>query len=147
MNLPNRWRAASGLIPLLACTLGCGAPSEDFSDGFPMESLASATTEDDALRIEVRTSPSQPPERGNARAELRITDAVSGAPRDDLSLAVTPWMPAMGHGASVRPTVVARGEGIYELSNVSFFMSGRWELRLQVNDDASRTAVVSLDVL
>ena len=53
-----------------------------------------------------------------------MTDA-AGAPKDGLDLAVVPWMPAHGHGASVKPTIVAMGNGKYLALNVSFFMPGQ----------------------
>jgi hypothetical protein len=61
--------------------------------------------------------------------ELVITDAATGAPETGLSLDVLPWMPAMGHGASLKPTVMESPGGVYVVDDVDFFMAGTWELR------------------
>ena len=76
----------------------------------------------------MRTAPSQPPPRGTCTVEFVVTDA-AGAPKDGLDVTLVPWMPAHGHGASVKPTIVAKGNGRYVATNVDFFMPGQWELR------------------
>ena len=63
--------------------------------------------------------------------EYRITNA-DGQPVDGLVLSVVPWMPDMGHGASIEPMVSAVGGGRYVISNVELFMPGRWELRTSI---------------
>jgi hypothetical protein len=116
-----------------ACSSGAVPASVSASDSgsealpFPDEPYAVTSSEDGSLQLEVRTSP-QPPPRGTCTLELRVKDA-HGTPQDGLELTVVPWMPAMGHGASVKPTVVAQGSGRYLVTNVSLFMPGRWELR------------------
>ena len=70
--------------------------------------------------------------------EYRVTAAGGGRcrsrrrrrrPVDGLAITVLPWMPDMGHGASVTPTVTAAGGGRYVVENVELFMPGKWELR------------------
>ncbi len=92
------------------------------------------------LTIEVRTSPEQPPERGLAIVKLTIADA-AGDPMEDLVVTAVPWMPDMGHGTSVKPTVTNEGGGEYQLDNVNMFMPGRWELRTKMTgpmDDSAK---------
>jgi hypothetical protein len=69
-------------------------------------------------------------------AEYTVTDP-QGAPVDGLTLQVTPWMPAMGHGTSVDPTVSVQGQGIYLVQDIYFYMPGQWELRTDLLHDAS----------
>jgi hypothetical protein len=119
-------------VMTLAFVASCS--SESSGDGanasFPNDPLATATS-DSGLTVVVRTAPSQPPPRGTCTVELTITDA-AGAPKDGLAVDVTPWMPAHGHGASVRPTVIAKSGGNYVVTDVSLFMPGEWELRTTI---------------
>jgi hypothetical protein len=91
--------------------------------------LASASGD---LRIEVRTSPSQPPTGGLQAVQLVIANATTASPATGLALGVLPWMPAMGHGASLVPTVAESPGGTYVVSDVDFFMPGTWELRTSI---------------
>ena len=78
--------------------------------------------------------------------ELRVTDLATGHAVDGLQIAATPWMPSMGHGASVVPTVTPRGAGVYDLADVDFFMPGSWELRLTLHGTLDDTATITFDV-
>jgi YtkA-like len=120
-----------------ALFLGCGssAPAEGSAlDQFPAAALMTLPSNSGKLSIEVRTAPQQPPSRGDGSVELVIRDATTGSLETGLSLSVTPWMPAMGHGASVPPSVAETTPGIYVVSNVSFFMPGTWELRTTISN-------------
>jgi hypothetical protein len=92
-------------------------------------------TDSGTMRVEVRTSP-QPPSRGGIDAELTITDASTGAPRDGLTLQIRPWMPAMNHGA-IQATVTPEGDGKYLVTEVSLYMAGLWELRTTISGPVS----------
>jgi hypothetical protein len=118
------WLGGLALV-LAACSSagGTGAP-----DAFTGTTFATLTS-DAGRRIEARSSPEAQPVRGVNSVELTVDDP-GGAPLDGLAIDVVPWMSAMGHGASVKPTVTARGRGVYVLTNVDFFMPGRWELRI-----------------
>ncbi|HEY1547480.1 MAG TPA: FixH family protein [Kofleriaceae bacterium] len=67
--------------------------------------------------------------RGNYELEYVVTTAVDGAPVDGLDLDLVPWMPAMGHGTSIVPSITGLGSGVYALDDVDLFMAGLWELR------------------
>jgi YtkA-like len=120
--------ASASLVAAPACSGGAGAGPVSFSGA----SLASMPSESGDLTVGVRTWPSQPPPRGLDAVEYTITGA-DGAPVDGLELHVVPWMPAMGHGASVAPTVTAAGDGIYQITDVEFFMPGEWVLRTSIS--------------
>jgi hypothetical protein len=81
-----------------------------------------------SLHVELRTSP-QPPALGTNEAELTITNVTDGKARDGLAVQVVPWMPAMNHGTSVIPTITARGNGKYLVTELNLFMPGLWALR------------------
>jgi hypothetical protein len=134
------------LVATLA--LGCsGEPrdaGEPSADAFPEAPYATLKTDHGALTIEVRTSP-QPPSRGIISVEYTMTDT-AGRRRDDLGLAVVPWMPDMGHGASTEPAVEAKGDGRYVVSRLSLFMPGRWELRTTISGLVEDSATVGLQI-
>jgi hypothetical protein len=123
-----------GAFVASACGSGGNGPPASFS-GPPTTSV---TTDSGALSIDARTSPN-PIARGINALELNVKDK-SGAPKDGLAISAVTWMPAMGHGASVLPTVTPKGGGVYDLTDVDLFMPGRWELRLTLNgSDSSAT--------
>jgi hypothetical protein len=121
-------------VCLLAGLVACSASSEGTSTSvtalsFAAEPLTTLSSTSGALRIAVRTAPAQPPSRGVQSVELVVSDGVTGAAEAGLALTVLPWMPAMGHGASLTPTVQEGPPGTYVVGNVDFFMPGTWELR------------------
>jgi YtkA-like len=83
------------------------------------------------LQVALRSTPFQPLVAGLQCIELVVTDASSGATVDGLAITMTPWMPAMDHGASVTPLLTPLGQGRYVFTNVSLFMPGEWQLRTQ----------------
>lgn len=92
--------------------------------------IAVVTSEGKLLQLQAYTAPSQPPTRGLSTVSLEISDATSGQPQDGLTINAVPWMPAHGHGTSIKPVVAAKGGGVYEISKVNMFMGGKWDLRL-----------------
>jgi hypothetical protein len=133
-----RTKTASPLLVVVACVVAAcsGASTSETASAstFPIDAYASATSDGHAYRVELRTSPEQPPTRGELAIELRVTDT-SGAPVDGLPVVVTPWMPAMGHDTSVAPTIVAEGGGAYRVEHVELFMPGTWQLRVALGSD------------
>lgn len=130
--------------------LGCSGESSGASGGrgetvFPAEPLATVTTRGGSLVVEVRTAPKQPPTRGLIQVEYVVTDA-AGKPVDGLDLGVQPWMPEMGHGTSTKPSIEAMGEGRYVVSNVAFFMPGRWELRTSIAGAMNDSATIGFQI-
>lgn len=130
---------------LLACAASSSpAPSTDAFPEAPYTSLATKGQ----LSVELRTAPSQPPPRGESSAELRIQDA-TGVPRDGLTLRVTPWMPAHGHGAPSSPVTTPLGDGAYRVDALELPMPGTWELRIEISGPGGFEdhATTRLDVL
>jgi hypothetical protein len=136
---------ALGLL-LFGCTGESGAAAGGGADPtFPSAPLQTLKTDHGALSFEVRTSPAQPPTRGLIAVELLATDA-NGKPVDGLALAVQPWMPEMGHGASTKPSIEAKGGGHYLISDVACFMPGRWELRMTIAGAVKDSATVAFQI-
>ncbi len=134
--------ALSTTLLLPACS-GDDPPPE--KSDFPEAALASLESDGGALHVEVRSAPTQPPSRGEARFELRLSDP-HGAPADGLTLEVTPWMPSMNHGSTMTPEVSADGGGRYVVSHVGLFMAGRWELRTKITGAKTDSFTVAFDV-
>jgi YtkA-like len=143
------WRWAGAVIAVTA--LGCaGDPGAGGAGGasaamFPEAPLATLSSDNGKLKIEVRTAPDQPPSRGLVTVELRVADA-AGKPVDGLDLGVLPWMPDMGHGASTTPDIQAEGGGRYVANKVALFMPGRWELRTKFTGAAEDSATVAFQI-
>jgi len=121
-----------------ACLLlsGCGSsgsaassPSCTTTSQFPSGPLATVASDNGKLQVELRTAPYQPLIAGLECVQLAVTEPSTGANVDGLAITLTPWMPAMGHGASVTPQLTPTGEGLYVFTNVSLFMPGEWQLR------------------
>jgi len=129
---------AAAVFAALAFT-GCSSSATDSapssSAGFPADPVTTTLTKE--LVVELRTAPLQPPARGSSSAEITVHDA-AGAARDGLTIKVTPWMPAHGHGmsSSSGPTVTALGGGIYRIDALNLPMAGLWELRFDVTGEA-----------
>jgi hypothetical protein len=123
----------------------CSGTASDTGTSFPAQALEHLTSAGGAYGIDVRTSPTQPPSAGVLAVELRIVDR-AGGPADGLTIDAVPAMPAHGHGASVHPTVTARGGGVYVLENVSLYMPGAWELQTTFQGSIHDVATIPLDV-
>jgi len=105
-----------------------------------------AISDSGKLKVAVYTTPTQPPPAGVDGVVLMITDATTGAPVEGLTLAVTPWMPAMGHGSCCVPEFTETGKGRYVSTEVSLVMPGEWELRTQISGKIDDTAAPTFDI-
>jgi hypothetical protein len=129
--------AALGLV--VACS--SAAPPATFGAN-PIQQLV---TDGGTLHVDVYSAP-DPPARGTDEFRFVVTDAVSGAPVDGLTVDVVTWMPAMGHGASVVPSVTAEGAGAYLVTDVVLFMAGEWQLRTKFSGPVTDTMTPSFTV-
>lgn len=146
MSAQSGWGWSGIAIACLAACGGGGSEPSGAPDAFPSAAFATVVGARGAIQAEVRTSPTQPPTHGVLSVELTLRDAASGAPLDGLTVDVQPWMTAMGHGSSVKPTVTGGGAGHYVATNVNLFMPGRWELRTTVTGAVEDTLAPVLDV-
>jgi hypothetical protein len=123
--------ALAAVSALVACGSDSGAQASGGSSTFPAAPLATVTSDGGKLHVAIYAAPDQPLVAGLESIQLVVTDASTSATVDGLSVTMTPWMPAMGHGASVTPLLTAMGQGRYVFTNVSLFMPGEWQLRTQ----------------
>jgi hypothetical protein len=138
-----------------ACLLlsGCGssdsassAPSCSSQSEFPSEPLTTVTSSSGLLHVDLHAAPYQPLVAGVGCVELVVTDASTGASVDGLTVSMTPWMPAMGHGTSVTPVLTPLGQGRYVFTNVSLFMPGEWQLRTQFSGSVKDSVAPTFSV-
>ncbi|MDB5213897.1 MAG: hypothetical protein JWO86_1824 [Myxococcaceae bacterium] len=84
-----------------------------------------------ALSIKLMDAMPAPPQKQSNTMVLQVLDS-AGAPVDGATVSVTPFMPDHGHGSSVKPTVTAKGGGLYDVANVYLPMPGLWRLTVTV---------------
>ncbi len=142
MVTPTRSHVTLVFLSVLAGA--CGS-SPAVQQGFGSTPLVTVTSASGTLQVAVYTNP-QSPTAGNVAVRYFISETASSQPVDGLSLAVVPWMPAMGHGTSVVPSVSAAGGGVYNLSNVYLFMAGQWQLRTAISGGATDSVTPDLMV-
>jgi len=143
MKRVSRLGVACGLA--LAAT-ACGGSAESEAPGsFPPAAYETVASETGKLSIELRTSPQQPLDRGLVSVLYTVTGP-DRAPVDGLQIAITPWMPAMAHGSSLRPTVSAEGRGRYVIGNLGLFMPGLWQLRTSISGAVDDRVTVAIEV-
>ncbi len=117
---------------------GCSGASSGDPGPVAAEPASTVTSESGGYRVSVHSAPDAVPTRGVNTLQLVVTRATDGAPAAGLELEVVLWMPAMGHGASVKPSVHAETEpGVFTVTNVNLFMPGLWEIRTTIGGSAS----------
>jgi hypothetical protein len=78
----------------------------------------------------VTTDP-DPPVKGNNTWTIEIDDATT-APVDGLAMKATPFMPDHNHGTSVKALVSPAGTGVYTITPLYLYMSGYWEVTVDI---------------
>ena len=76
--------------------------------------------------------PVDAPAVGLSTFTVAIADMNGAAPAGAVLTAEKPYMPFHGHSASIVPQVTAGPAGRFTISNVSFFMTGLFELGLEL---------------
>ncbi len=90
------------------------------------------TGDNGTVKVTIESGDPAPPQVGNNTWMLMITDA-SGAPINDATVSVTPFMPVHGHGTPVTAVITPKGGGSYEADKVNFVMPGPWEITIDVS--------------
>jgi hypothetical protein len=146
VSMKNALFPLSALLSLALALPACSGAAESTGHTFAAESLLVMTSELGSYRVEVRTSPDQPPTRGELAAQFIITDAHTGAPQSGLELQVVPWMPAMGHGTSVKPIISETAPGSYLIDQLLLFMPGDWQIRTELDGAVSDHVTPTLEI-
>jgi hypothetical protein len=136
---------AKAIVSLAMGTLALGCSSSGGNATFGSTPIEQVTGAGGSVRVDVYSAP-DPIVRGANELRYVISDATSGAPLDGLTLDVVPWMPAMGHGASITPTVTPEGQGKYLVTDVVLVMAGDWQMRTNISGAATDSVTVTLSV-
>lgn len=145
-HVPSLARAEWGLG---AAGLSTGCSSAGASDTGTISAAAAAVVISDggAYRVSVHSAPDAAPSRGVNTLRLVFTRVADGTPVSGLELDVLPWMPAMGHGTSVKPSVESGPDpGSYTVTDVNLFMAGLWEIRTTIGGSASDHVAPQFDI-
>jgi len=136
IEIPNRaLRALTGLTLLLTLS-ACGG-EEAAPDPIHLMS--------DSMELHLMLTPEATLGVGTNMVDLHVMDADSN-PVTGLVIAIEPWMPAHGHGATMPTTVHELEDGHYHVMPY-FQMAGSWELRMTfalgtLSDTATATVEV-----
>jgi hypothetical protein len=76
--------------------------------------------------ILMSSDPAPPASETNVWA-MKITDG-SGVPQTNVVATVLPFMPDMGHGTSIVPSMTSNGDGTYSVQPLYLFMAGVWSI-------------------
>lgn len=136
-----------GALPLALALAACG---EAVGDGagppavFSETPSAVVTSASGRLKLAVTWSPETPIKGKNAAQLQFLSD--DGQPVVGLMIDVVPWMPAHGHGTSVRPVVGDTAPGVFVAQPIYLYMSGSWQLRVAVRGALEDSAIASIEI-
>lgn len=126
---------------------GCSSAGASDTGAISAATAAVVTSDGGAYRVSVHSAPDASPSRGVNTLRLVFTRVADGTPVSGLELDVLPWMPAMGHGTSVKPSVEPGPDpGSYTVTNVNLFMAGLWEIRTTIGGSASDHVAPQFDI-
>jgi len=103
--------------------------------------ITTATSTACGVSFDVYSAP-DPLVRGPSSIELVATSATPPG----LSIAMVPFMPAMGHGAATIPTITDEGGGVFVATDVVMAMPGTWQLRTTISGACSDAIVIDVEV-
>lgn len=149
------------LAGLLAAALGCSSGSGttgSSSTGGTTTTVASVCADDPraqpyavglegksadgALTITFLDADPAPPAKGNNTLTIALSDA-AGQPITDAAIVTKGYMPDHGHATSVKPTATPKGAaGSYEVTPVTLFMPGIWEITFEVSKGGAAVGAV-----
>lgn len=132
--------ATSLLVP--ACSTGDDDAPVGPSDASTTSACAQDTRKDvyaaglsrktaASLSVTIMGATPAPPAKLTNALSLQLLDA-GGQPLDGATLSVVPFMPDHGHGSAVKPTVTAKGGGLYDVTNLYYPMPGLWRVTVTV---------------
>lgn len=122
----SRW----GIFFVLSLLLFPGAGHSQKTSGEPEKGKFVRTTEKGLFSVSLEIEGRELAQGAN-NLILQVRDK-SGGSVTGAKVAVTPWLPAGGHGVWEKPVVTERGGGTYRAENVVLARSGQWELRVVV---------------
>lgn len=135
-------KAIRSVLAGASLALGCSGPDP----GTLAATGPELTSRSGSLLVTISSTPESVPVRGVNQLEFAFLGMADGLPVDGLEVTMVPFMPAMGHGSSERPSATALGNGTYRFERVVLSMAGLWELRTTVAGARSDFVVPRFDV-
>jgi hypothetical protein len=78
----------------------------------------------------------EPPAKGLNVWTIEADSAATGAPVDGLTISISPYMPDHKHGTTAAGVTPA-GAGTYTIAPLNLYMSGYWEITVDLKDPAA----------
>lgn len=132
--------AGSSLV-VFGCSSSDDTSSSSSSGAAPATGCAADTRKDvftkglakpaGTLSVKMMDAAPAPPSKGMNEMTIEVVDA-AGAPVDNATITVTPFMPDHGHGSAVKPVVTPAGGGKYTIAKVYLAMAGLWRITVTV---------------
>lgn len=120
----------SAALPVEAADAGARLATSDFVSSAALTSSAAN------YLLELQPPIAAMPDNEGFRFEVRVAEASTRQPAEDVTLAVDAAMPEHGHGMNRVPRVTRLGDGHFLVEGMYFHMTGRWELYLDVTQGA-----------
>jgi hypothetical protein len=99
--------------------------------------MSHTDTGDNGWQVILLSSDPGPPARGDNAWTVQVVDDQEIA-RDDIDIAVFPFMPDHGHGTPVTAEVTPSGtDGVYAIDPINLYMPGFWVVRLTLLDQGT----------
>lgn len=135
-------------VAATALVLACSSSAANTPSAVSATSAAEVDTDDAHFHVAIFTAPEATLSRGVNTLRLVVTNKQDSSIATSVtSVHVVPWMPAMGHGASVKPHVQSDvSPGVFLATDVNAFMPGLWEIRLTIDDGHAHQATARFDV-
>jgi hypothetical protein len=105
-------------------------PADAGVETFTPNMVASGTNAQ--IKVTLMTITPAPADKGDNDWVVKITDE-NDQPLDGLTVTPKPYMPLHHHGASIVPTVMPMGGGVYDLQSLVLFMPGVWQVTIAVS--------------
>lgn len=149
----------AGLATAVLLLFGCGASSVKPTDGgdsfvtcdtdpraVPYAPGLSVRSGQDLFTVRLLSSTPGPPVKGKNRWLVQIEETGTAMPLDGLDVTVAPFMP--DHQHDTLAVVVTPGEaGTYTFDPVYLFMSGFWEVRMDIRGESAGQGISDRAVL
>lgn len=130
------------ILASLLFLMGCAKPNyqnEAFqvlqeSSGASGKDVFDFSQSDIQVQIQWKNNPT---EKNENELILKFLNKSNSSAIDlNYNLAVSLWMPSMGHGSS--PVKIEKLDiGVYRVSRIYFIMPGEWDLRIQLKDNST----------
>jgi hypothetical protein len=113
----------------------------------PYQAGMSVTSLSGFFTVKLLSSTPGPPIKGQNRWVVEIDDSTSGAPLEQVELTASPFMPDHKHPTQRSAVVTPAGSGTYILNPVYLFMSGYWEVSLNISAPTVASGAPDLAVI